>query len=593
MSPTTNISPDALKSLLSSIKESTSRLIDAIGAPARGLTLVPGDEVRGEVLEQRPNGRFFVNLGGSVLDMNLPVNTRVGTTVQLTFVSDQPRLTFALPSPSSQGAKVELSDAGRWLGQISGSSSNATGSADTVKLPKLFTTLPADTKVIADRLRETVVKSGLFYESHLSRWAEGSFSLDDLLSEPQGQLSERLQKDSTPSSPFSSEKTAENSSTAGHPSASVKGEPATVLTGRSASLSHPDDAFSSKVRSSTQSQPTKQETQISGSQSALREPLQENDNSLATSSPGRVTSETSSADFPQTREAPVTSRQSDQAGATVPNRTIGGDKSTPSAATTHSATSSQQTEKSPAPLPGQTLPASDRELLQRENSVSPSHTTSTLQSTPPPTSTKTDQTQVNQQFTLIEAATEEGIQAQSTGTPAKPAQQPDRHQIPPSPLPFASGSLQESDTIRSKGAPGGERSSIGLEKGIPVKPEPADSQTLPLIKQQLSTLYSGQFVWQGEAWQGQPMEWKINQQNKRRNQTVPRTYETSLRLELPMLGAVSAAVRLLGNQVQISFKTASDDVQKVMQHEKAKLQEGLSDAGLQLTSMEVHRAESS
>jgi len=43
-----------------------------------------------------------------------------------------------------------------------------------------------------------------------------------------------------------------------------------------------------------------------------------------------------------------------------------------------------------------------------------------------------------------------------------------------------------------------------------LSPENAsDTQTIPLVQQQLTTLETGHMFWRGEIWQGQPMEWDI------------------------------------------------------------------------------------
>ena len=83
---------------------------------APSLPVSPGQEVRGEVLADQLNGRFLVRVAGELLDMNLPGEIKPGETVNLTFVTDQPRLTFVFSRSGGDAAPVSLSNTARWLG---------------------------------------------------------------------------------------------------------------------------------------------------------------------------------------------------------------------------------------------------------------------------------------------------------------------------------------------------------------------------------------------------------------------------------------------------------------------------------------------
>jgi len=156
------------------------------------LDLLPGERVAAEVVEGRPDGRFLVRLGGELLDMNLPATVRPGETLTLTYLGERPRPTFLLSLPGEGGEAVDLSGTGRWLGRIAPHSGEEQPSAAVVPGGRLLAGVPADPKVLAGRLREVLVRSGLFYESHLAAWAVGEGKLADLLEEPQGRLSPRL-----------------------------------------------------------------------------------------------------------------------------------------------------------------------------------------------------------------------------------------------------------------------------------------------------------------------------------------------------------------------------------------------------------------
>jgi hypothetical protein len=58
----------------------------------------------------------------------------------------------------------------------------------------LLSTPPSDASQVSRTLQQGLRESGLFYESHLARWFGGEYTLEDLLKEPQGRLSPRLQQ---------------------------------------------------------------------------------------------------------------------------------------------------------------------------------------------------------------------------------------------------------------------------------------------------------------------------------------------------------------------------------------------------------------
>jgi hypothetical protein len=89
-----------------------------------------------------------------------------------------------MPSgPQSQAA--ELSPAARLLGQILQSAAGAPPLATLNPATPLLTQGPVDAEKLARQLQQVVVKSGLFYESHVAEWAAGKRPLGELMGEPQ------------------------------------------------------------------------------------------------------------------------------------------------------------------------------------------------------------------------------------------------------------------------------------------------------------------------------------------------------------------------------------------------------------------------
>ncbi len=187
------------------IKTSAPPLVEvadhAVGTPQ----WTPGQQIPAHVMASLPNGRFQVQVGDQILDLNLPRNTQPGETLELTYVSNAPRLTFALlrdvAAPLPANTPVSLSDTAKLIGNLlQGASSGqaATSQTGKVSTPLVLTGAPVDTPAFAQALRTSVSQSGLFYEAHQVQWLNGERSLTSLRQEPQGQLSPLSQQHATP-----------------------------------------------------------------------------------------------------------------------------------------------------------------------------------------------------------------------------------------------------------------------------------------------------------------------------------------------------------------------------------------------------------
>lgn len=110
----------------------------------------------------------------------------------------------------------------------------------------------------------------------------------------------------------------------------------------------------------------------------------------------------------------------------------------------------------------------------------------------------------------------------------------------------------------------------------------ADQRTLPMVREQLDTLQSGQIVFRGELYPGQPMEWLVREREARRNgaEAGERAWDTELRLDLPRLGNVNARLRLEGNRVSIYLSAGQANSAAVLDNARPALVEQLQAAGL-------------
>ncbi|WP_020652748.1 flagellar hook-length control protein FliK [Massilia niastensis] len=211
----------------------------------RALAPLLGKAVHGQVLARLTDGSFVVKVADIAARMQLPPGAQVGADVPLTLVSLQPRATFqvggqATPAFSEAGPPLPdgadpgkaplayreggsaqqlgaagraqallaqsaaagagvllagaearhttLSPAGKAIGGVLAAALKAdaplgslVGRAPVVGAPG------ADAGAIAAGLQQTLVKSGLFYESHVAEWAQGGRPLAELAAEPQQQ----------------------------------------------------------------------------------------------------------------------------------------------------------------------------------------------------------------------------------------------------------------------------------------------------------------------------------------------------------------------------------------------------------------------
>ncbi|MBU5613602.1 flagellar hook-length control protein FliK [Geomonas azotofigens] len=149
------------------------------------LQLNPGQQVKAEIIANLPNNLYMARVAGELYKLEIPLNVQPGETLELTFVTADPRVTFQMLRPQTES--VQLSSMGKWLADVV---ENAPGlppaSEPLVEHPEQAIAQ------LAGRLKESLTQNGLFYESHLAQWALGGLSLKELLKEPQGKLSRLL-----------------------------------------------------------------------------------------------------------------------------------------------------------------------------------------------------------------------------------------------------------------------------------------------------------------------------------------------------------------------------------------------------------------
>ncbi|HEY8606495.1 MAG TPA: flagellar hook-length control protein FliK [Noviherbaspirillum sp.] len=147
-----------------------------------------GKEVQAMVDSMLDDGNFLVRVGDGQARMALPVGTRVGDQLSMVFIAREPRPTFLLNQPGGS-APATLSATARLIDHVLQAAGGNASAAVNAGAP-LLAAADADPARIAGALQDSLGRSGLFYESHLQDWLNGSRTLEELAQEPQARLAQ-------------------------------------------------------------------------------------------------------------------------------------------------------------------------------------------------------------------------------------------------------------------------------------------------------------------------------------------------------------------------------------------------------------------
>ena len=143
-------------------------------------SLEAGDVLTAQIVARLPGGIYRVAIGGQQLRMALPDYLTPGQTVELRVVTSEPQLTFAL----KEATAPSLSSAARLLSALAPQS----GALTAAPLASTAEGLVASAPEMSAVLQQSLVQSGLFYESHLAQWLAGDRNLSEILEEPQARI---------------------------------------------------------------------------------------------------------------------------------------------------------------------------------------------------------------------------------------------------------------------------------------------------------------------------------------------------------------------------------------------------------------------
>lgn len=145
----------------------------------------------------------------------------------------------------------------------------------------------------------------------------------------------------------------------------------------------------------------------------------------------------------------------------------------------------------------------------------------------------------------------------------------------------------------------GAATAAAAESGAPAT-APAQRQeqtvhprTVSLVQQQLIALDSAKIVLQLEIWPRQWMQWEIEEHrpDARREPDAPHRWNTQLRLDLPRLGPLKAALTLAGDGVRIRLEADTAESAALLREHRASLQAALATAGVPATGIAIAQHE--
>lgn len=572
------ITQDIARIVQTLLKDTAGSLVEATWQSLTPLNLTPGQMVHGEVMANFANSRYLVRIANELLHMELPLNLQPGQAVELTYVTDEPRLLFTLSKSGNSPIPVQISDTGRWLNNLAQEAGDAPAAAPLPRPSLVINGPPRDSALLADGLKNVLTRSGVFYESHLSQWVQGEHPLTGLLQEPQGRLSPlaaRLSADGIlPLTPQGAATTPATPPTQA-PSATPQAPVAATETLPAGQAGSPEASRTAQAETAPPQQ--------RGTESAVPGVPRQG---------GAPDGTGSTTATPQGGQAPAPESRDALPHAPTPT-TPQNHPASPSRPGEQPATALPQqpgTSASPQPAPaGETPPPSP------QSATAPAAETqgklpgeATIGASPPQIPGKAQEPQPRDTMLLRPAegeriATAPAPEPRATTGPVPlpenaPAHAAAKGAATPSPTPVMQ------DTGMRTAIPGDTVSAERGTAGRPMTPAPpsgVEPQTVSLIKEQLATLTTGVFLWQGQVWPGQDMEWKVEEREAEGGKGE-RSWQTEVSVELPKLGSIRATLRSGKEGIAVVLAAEEGRTAEVLASRQDGLEERFGAAGLRL-----------
>ena len=148
-----------------------------------------------------------------------------------------------------------------------------------------------------------------------------------------------------------------------------------------------------------------------------------------------------------------------------------------------------------------------------------------------------------------------------------------------------------SEAAEAGGRPSAAALAASTDDSAALRTQPIPERLLPLVHQQLDALATQQYIWQGQAWPGQAIEWIIEdpEHDGEDGEQTEQNWNTTLRLTLPRLGSVEAQLHLTPAGVALRLRTDDTATMSALDARAAELASALEAANLKLTGLVVER----
>jgi len=579
------ITQDIVRIAQALLKDTTGSLVEATWQSLTPLQLTPGQMVHGEVMANLANSRYLVRIANELLRMELPLNLQPGQAVELTFVTEEPRLVFALSKSGNSATPVRISDTGRWLNTLAQGAGDTPSTAPLPRPSLVISGPPRDPALLAEGLKNVLTRSGVFYESHLTQWVRGERPLTDLLREPQGNLSplaSRLPADGGPLTPPGVPNTPAAQAPA--PTSTTPAFAANVL---------PQEQAGSPAASRPalpQGAPTQQGTEPPVASQVPRQDGTPPGTDAATGTtkgaqpPAAESREplphTATSPSPQNQPAvPVRLAEPAPSTPSQPQQASGTPSPLPAATTGDAPPVSTQAPPTPAGAP-QPTPAGEGTVGQPTSMAPEGEQAPQLRDAVPPRPTEGERSTPVPAPDARPTAENRPHPPLRDGTPTSPS--PGRPAAPP-PLPGTQDGGARGVIPDDTGPI--NRAGMG-HPAAPPSPAGVEPQTIPLIREQLATLTTGVFTWFGQVWPGQDMEWKVEEREPEGGKGE-RSWQTEVAVELPNLGAIRATLRSGKEGIAVTLAAEDGRTAEVLSAGQNGLEERFGAAGLRLGGFTV------
>ncbi|MDR1276761.1 MAG: flagellar hook-length control protein FliK [Candidatus Accumulibacter sp.] len=190
------IPPDVVSRLQVSAEPTLRPVAQPVEISDKLSDLVPGQKVMAEIQAFLPNGTYRALINQRNVTLALPFSAKSGDVLEMFVTETNGKVAFAVAEQAAKGAEsaaANLSRTGQLIARLLGGGGREGGEAPAppaLNENRPLTPSPAlGRQELIPLLKQAIVQSGMFYESHQAEWVEGRFTQAALLREPQGKLS--------------------------------------------------------------------------------------------------------------------------------------------------------------------------------------------------------------------------------------------------------------------------------------------------------------------------------------------------------------------------------------------------------------------